>query len=182
MASGWRQQKLLNCVRRGLCKGHPVRQAVFGLLANRLGADLFSHGSNGNQVRLLPKAIKRYSTVRSRKLWWTALPIALRPAIIGAGGPKYTAFSADSRRVAVWGFVSELGRTLAVWDVPNDRQLQALALDSRDGGDNDWLSAAFSPDGTRLAASDKAGNIYVYDTANWTQVAHWAVPGSAAQP
>ena len=118
------------------------------------------------------------------ELWEPATGTRLgrHPAIIGAGGPKYTAFSADSRRVAVWGFVSELGRTLAVWDVPNDRQLQALALDSRDGGDNDWLSAAFSPDGTRLAASDKAGNIYVYDTANWTQVAHWAVPGSAAQP
>jgi Tol biopolymer transport system component len=104
------------------------------------------------------------------------------PDIIGAGGPAYTAFSADSRRVAVWGYVSELGRTLAVWDVVNDRQLHVLALDNRAGATNDWLSAAFSPDGTRLAASDAAGNVYLYDTADWTEAAHWAVPGSAAQP
>ncbi len=118
------------------------------------------------------------------ELWEPASGARLgsHPAIIGAGGPQYTAFSADSRRVAVWGYTSELGRTLAVWDVANDRQLHVLALDNRAGATNDWRSAAFNPDGTRLAASDAAGNIYLYDTADWTEVTHWAVPNSAVQP
>lgn len=99
------------------------------------------------------------------ELWEPATGSRLgnHPDIIGAGGPGYTAFSAHSRRVAVWGYVSELGRTLAVWDVPNNRQLTAMALDNRAGATNDWLSAAFSPDGTRLAASDAAGHIYLYE-------------------
>ena len=118
------------------------------------------------------------------ELWEPASGARLgsHPDIIGAGGPEYTAFSADSRRVAVWGYVSELGRTLAVWDVANDRQLHALGLDDSAGATNNWLSAAFSPDGTRLAVSDAAGNIYLYDTANWTEAGRWAVPNSEVQP
>jgi len=118
------------------------------------------------------------------ELWEPATGFLLgrHPAIIGAGGPGFTAFSNDNRRVAVWGYKTDLIWTLAVWDIANDRLLTTFNLDAGQMPTNEWRSAAFSPDGARLAVSDAAGNIWLYDTTTWAEAGHWAVPNSVVQP
>jgi Tol biopolymer transport system component len=110
------------------------------------------------------------------ELWdvTTGARLGRHPLIIGAGGPEYTAVSPNDRRVAVWGYTTDQGNMLAVWDLTTDTLL--LEISAGPAGGYTWRSAAFSPDGSTLAVADTAGTIYFYETANWTEFGRIVVP------
>jgi WD40 repeat protein len=102
--------------------------------------------------------------------------IARHPTIISKGGPDYTVFSANRQRLAVWGHTTALGKTLAVWDIDFDTLLHEFGLGANAPESLEWRSAAFSPDGSTLAAADSAGIIYLYSTADWSEEGRVELP------
>ena len=107
--------------------------------------------------------------------------LSRHPLIIGGGGPNFTALSANSRQAAVWGYRTDQGSTLAVWDVTNNRQLHTMGLGADTDPAVEWRSAAFSPDGATLALGDTQGHIYLLETATWTEVGRINVPAIVGQ-
>jgi WD40 repeat protein len=95
---------------------------------------------------------------------------------IGSGRAERTvgclAFSPDGRRIITGGADFSGGQAVRVWDAATRKQLQALPVD------REVLAVAYSPDGTRLAASCGA-TIRVWDAATGKEVR--TLPGAGSR-
>jgi hypothetical protein len=92
--------------------------------------------------------------------------------IIGAAG--FETFSADGRRVAVWGYNTAHGSTAAVWELAIDTLVQQISVGSLDRPG--WSRAALNDDGSVLALSDeRADQIHFFDVVTGKETGSFSV-------
>jgi WD40 repeat protein len=126
----------------GLGNPHNVQALAFGQ------GDLLAAAEVGGTVRIWD--------VGRREL--AGPPLRLPPAVIGL------AFSPDGSRLAIpFGALPSEEDGIEVRDVGSGERLARLPTD------NEVLSAAFSPDGSLLAASRADGSALVWSTDGWSR-------------